>query len=87
MPRVSAGTTLTQIEHILCSGTGTLDFAIEGEEQYYTWEGEEDADWTVSNVERIQNEDEDRIIIWPDEGYFSCEITLDADGREAVNCK
>lgn len=87
MPRVSSGTELEYVEHILGSGTGTLDFAVEGENAYYTWEGEEEADWTIENVQRIENDQEDRFIAFPEDDYFTCKITIDDSGEETVSCR
>jgi hypothetical protein len=80
MPEVIEQMRLERVEHILASGTGTLDFAVEGEESYYTWRGTEDADWTVEDVGRVENVEEDRILLEPEGDYFTCEIT--ADGEE-----
>lgn len=80
MPLVSQETVLTGVEHILGSGTGTLDFAVAGEDSYYTWHGTEDADWEVEGVARIENGDEDRFLIYPEGDSFTCEI--DASGQE-----
>jgi len=80
MPLISKETVLTDVEHILGSGTGTLDFAVEEENSYYTWHGVEDADWTVEGVERVENDDEDRFVIYPKGDSFTCEI--EADGEE-----
>lgn len=79
MPAVTQQTTLTNVEHILASGTGVLDFAIAGEDTYYTWRGQEDADWSVEDVARVENDDEDRLIIYPVGDYFTCEIQADAE--------
>jgi hypothetical protein len=83
MSHITQTTRLERVEHILGSGTGTLDFAVEGEEEYYTWEGNEDADWDVEDVESVENVDEDRFLIYPEEAYFICEI--DAE-RDVVRC-
>ena len=72
MSRITQTTRLGRVEHILGSGTGTLDFAIEGEDVFYTWEGGEDADWDVEDVKSIENADEDRFLIFPEEKYFTC---------------
>ena len=74
MSSISENTVLTEVEYILASGTGTLDFAIEGEEGYYTWRGSEEADWEVKDVESVQNVEEDRFMIYPEDDYFVCEI-------------
>ncbi|WP_158056010.1 hypothetical protein [Halorussus halophilus] len=87
MPRVSEGTKLTQVEHILASGSATLDFAVKGENNYYTWEGPENADWTAENVLRVENDDEDRLILFPENEYFTCEVEHDSNGVEIVRCK
>ena len=80
MPHIVQSTTLDAVEHILISGTGVLDFAVAGEDDYYTWLGTEDADWTVEDVSRVENGDEDRVILYPDADTFICEIS--ANGEE-----
>lgn len=80
MPTIDRSITLRNVEHILASGTGVLDFAVEGESDYYTWWGVDDADWSVSGVDVIENDEEDRFLIYPDGDYFVCEI--DASGEE-----
>jgi hypothetical protein len=35
---------LEKVEHVLASSTGILDFAVEGENEYHTWSGSEEAD-------------------------------------------
>lgn len=89
MPTIDSDVVLDRVEHILASGTGILDFAVTGESGHYTWHGTEDADWTVSGVDRIENDDEDRLIIYPDEDYFECEITADAEEQNTgpVRCR
>lgn len=87
MPSISAETELTKVEHILGSGTGTLDFAVEDEDAYYTWEGPEDAEWTIENVARVENDTEDRFILFPEDEHFICEVTHDKDGKERVRCR
>ena len=77
MTSVSQKTVLDKVEHILASGTGTLDFAVEGERDYYTWRGSEEADWEVEDVARVENADEDRFVIYPEGEYFVCEIEAD----------
>lgn len=76
MPLITEKTVLSDVEHILGSGTGILDFAIEGEDSYYTWRGTEDADWTIEDVDRVENSDEDRFIIYPAGESFTCEIAV-----------
>lgn len=80
---------LDRVEHILASGVGTLDFAVAGENEYYSWWGTEDADWTVENVGRIENVQEDRIILYPESEYFTCEIAADGeeDNHGPVRCR
>lgn len=80
MPRITDTTRLKRVEHILASGTGVLDFAVEGETGYYTWEGVEDANWKIQNVESVENDSEDRFFLYPEGDYFTCEI--EADGEE-----
>lgn len=74
MPTISQRTVLHEVEHILASGNGTLDFAVSGENNYYTWHGDEDSEWTVEDVDRIENVEEDRLVIYPEEEFFTCEI-------------
>ena len=83
MSRITRTTRLERVEHILGSGSGVLDFAIEGEAAYRTWEGKEDADWNVEDVDSVENASEDRFLIYPEAEYFTCEI--DAD-RGVVDC-
>lgn len=73
-------TVLDEVEHVLASGTGTLDFVVAGEKDYYTWHGREDADWTVTGIENVENAEEDRIIVYPTGDFFHCEI--ESDGEE-----
>lgn len=79
---------LERVEHILGSGTGVLDFAIDGQNQYETWVGLEDAEWTVDGVESVENAEEDRFIMYPEGDYFICEITSEesSDEKEVVQC-
>jgi hypothetical protein len=89
MPVVSDDIVLERVEHILASGTGTLDFAVEGESNYYTWRGTENADWTVIGVDRVENDDEDRLLLYPTGDFFICEIVADAEegNRGPVQCR
>lgn len=80
MATISQPRRLERVEHILGSGNGVLDFAVDGQDDYLTWWGDEDADWTVEDVDRIENTDEDRFIIFPEGDYFVCEI--EAQGEE-----
>ena len=85
MTRITQSTRLEKVEHVLGSGTGTLDFAVDGESDYYTWEGTEDADWTIEDVEYVENVGEDRVVLYPEGEYFTCEINADADeGNEGL---
>lgn len=79
MTVVSQKTVLREVEHILGSGNGTLDFAVKGEEDYYTWNGVEDADWDVEDVARVENVEEDRFIMYPADETFTCEIGASKD--------
>lgn len=81
MVRITERSRLERVEHILGSGSGVLDFAVEGESSYYTWEGEEDSDWVVDDVDYVENDDEDRFILYPEEDFFICEIE-----NESVQC-
>ncbi|WP_142860633.1 hypothetical protein [Salinigranum halophilum] len=80
---------LDQVEHILGSGTGTLDFAVSDEQEYFTWHGVEDAEWSISGVGRVENDDEDRFIMYPQGEYFHCEIsaTTEEGNRGPVVCR
>jgi hypothetical protein len=80
MPRIATNTRLEQVEHILGSGNGTLDFAVKDKREYLTWDGSEDADWEMTGVERIENDREDRFIVYPEGEFFVCEI--DANDEE-----
>lgn len=88
MERISRGTTLTNVERILGSDSGVLDFEVADDDTYYVWEGEdrEDADWTVENVDRVENDNEDRFIMFPEGDGFTCEIDLNDDGWERARC-
>jgi hypothetical protein len=77
MPLVSQKTVLRQVEHVLASGNGTLDFAVAGDDEYHTWRGHEEADWTVEDAGRVENADEDRLVIYPEGEYFVCEIAAE----------
>ncbi|GAB3415882.1 hypothetical protein GCM10027435_12600 [Haloparvum alkalitolerans] len=57
-----------------------LDFAVEGEDDYYTWDGNEDADWQIEDVDSVENIDEDRFIMHPDGEAFVCDI--ESEGEE-----
>ena len=63
----------------MASSTGILDFAVEGENDYYTWRGAEKSDWEIEDVDRVENADEDRFVIYPKGDYFVCEIEADRD--------
>jgi hypothetical protein len=80
--RISAPARLDHVEHIIGSGTGILEFAVEGESEYYTWEGSEEADWEVEGVSRVENIGEDRFMMYPGERLFVCEIE---EGDERVS--
>lgn len=86
MVRVSAPACLDRVRHIVGSGTGVLEFAVEGESEYYTWEGSEDADWEVDGIGRVENIEEDRFIMYPSSEYFVCEIELTSDAGSLVRC-
>lgn len=79
MSTISQKTVLREVEHILASGSGTLDFAVAGQDNYHTWNGEEDAEWTVEDAERVENVEEDRLIIYPEGNFFTCEIEAEND--------
>lgn len=88
MPRISQTTRFERVEHIIGSGTGLLDFAVEGNSGYYTWEGDEDANWTIEDVDHVENIEEDRFILHPKGDYFTCEIDAEAEegNRGPVRC-
>jgi len=50
MARITQSTRLSRVQHIVGSGTGVLDFAVDGEDDYCTWDGNEDAEWEVEDV-------------------------------------
>jgi hypothetical protein len=79
MTVISQKTVLRDVEHILGSGSGTLDFAVKGEDDYYTWNGVEDADWNVEDIARVENVEEDRFIMYPVGETFICEIDAEED--------
>jgi hypothetical protein len=80
MNEITESVVLQEVEHILGSGSGVLDFAVAGESDYRTWWGTEDADWHIEDTKYTENADEDRFIIYPISGYFVCEI--EASGAE-----
>jgi hypothetical protein len=88
MTRITQSTRLSRVQHIVGSGTGILDFAVEGEDGYYTWEGNEDANWTIEDVGSVENTDEDRFIMYPDGDFFVCEIESQSEEQNAgqVHC-
>jgi hypothetical protein len=88
MPRIARPVKLERVEHILGSGSGTLDFAVDGEPDYLTWDGGEDAEWEITDVERIENAEEDRFILYPQGNYFTCKIEADSEEHNAgpVHC-
>jgi hypothetical protein len=74
MTVVSQKTFLRGVKRILGSGNGTVEFAIRGEEDYYTWNGVEDADWDVEDFARVEHIEEDRFIMYPANEKYPCEI-------------
>jgi hypothetical protein len=80
MPVITSDRVLENVEHILSSGSGVLDFAVSGEDEYYTWWGTEKSDWEISGVGHIENAEEDRIAIYPTGDTFYCELS--ASGEE-----
>lgn len=85
MARISPPARFDRVEHIVGSGTGVLEFAVEGESEYYTWEGREDAEWEVESVGRVENIEEDRFIMYPAGESFVCEVEAGASG-DVVRC-
>jgi len=83
--RISAPACLNRVRHIIGSGTGVLEFAVEGESEYYAWEGNEDADWEVDDVGQVENIEEDRFIMYPSGESFVCEVEEGASGG-VVRC-
>jgi len=88
MTRITQSTRLSRVQHIIGSGTGLLDFAVDGEDDYYTWDGNEDADWEVEDVASVQNIDEDRYIMYPEGEFFVCEIESQGEEKNTgpVHC-
>lgn len=88
MTRITQSTRLSRVQHIIGSGTGLLDFAVDGEDDYYTWDGYEDADWEVEDVASVQNIDEDRYIMYPEGEFFVCEIESQGEEKNTgpVHC-
>lgn len=80
--RISQTTRLDRVQHILGSGSVILDFAVEGESGYYTWDGTEDSNWEVEDVDRVENVEEDRFIMYPEGKFFVCEI--ESKGEEGM---
>jgi hypothetical protein len=80
MPKINQETGFERVQHIIGSGTGVLDFAVDGKDEYYTWEGSEEADWEVEDVERVENIEEDRFVMYPVGEYFVCEIESASEG-------
>jgi hypothetical protein len=80
MTTITTDVRLDSVEHILANGSGTLDFAVAGEDGYTTWRGTEDADWNFDDVGGVENVDEDRFIVYPDGEYFVCDVN--AAGEE-----
>lgn len=80
MNEITDSVVLRDVEHILGSGSGVLDFAVAGDSDYRTWRGTEDADWRIDDVEYVENSDEDRLLFYPIADYFVCEI--EASGPE-----
>ncbi|WP_273838076.1 hypothetical protein [Halococcus sp. PRR34] len=80
MPVITSDRVLEDVEHILSSGSGVLDFAVSSEDEYYTWWGTEKSNWEISGVGHIENAEEDRMAIYPIGDAFYCEIS--ADGEE-----
>ena len=58
-----------------------LDFAVQGEDDYYTWDGSEDADWEIEGVASVENIEEDRFIMYPEGDVFTCEIKSEGGER------
>lgn len=79
MREIMQPTYLERVEHILGSGSGLLDFAIEGENEPRTWIGREDAEWTIEDVDYVENIDEDRFMMHPEGEFFACEIETGDD--------
>lgn len=88
MARITQSTRLSRVQHIVGSGTGVLDFAVDGEDSYYTWGGNEDADWEVEDVASVENIDEDRFILYPEGEFFVGEIESQGEEQNAgpVHC-
>ncbi|WP_435319009.1 hypothetical protein [Haloarchaeobius sp. TZWSO28] len=79
MPFIDSPCRLEEVEHIEASGTGTLDFAVANRNVSLTWDGVEDADWVVEGVAKVENIDEDRILLYPQGKFFICDIEADRE--------
>mgnify|MGYP000318432668 CR=1 FL=1 len=88
MPTITEDTVLTDVDHILASCTGVLDFSVVNEDSYYTWWGMEDAEWVVEDIDSVENVDEDRIIFYPEGESFTCEISAQGEEQNSgpVHC-
>jgi hypothetical protein len=83
MVEITGPTRLNRVEHIIGSGTGVLDLSVVDESEYRTWIGSENADWEITGVERVENIEEDRFIIYPEEEYFICEIEAEVGSGDS----
>jgi hypothetical protein len=54
----------SRVQRIVGSGTEILNFAVDGKEDYYTWDGNEEADRKIEYVASVQNIVEYRFIIY-----------------------
>lgn len=88
MSRITQPTRLERVDYILGSGTGVLDFALQGESSYATWEGDEEVDWEIDDVSHVENAEEDRFIIYPRGEHFVCEIRIgtEEESTGSVRC-
>lgn len=86
---ITSDTRLDSVEHILVSGSGILDFAVSGRDDYVTWRGTEDANWTFEDVASVENVEEDRLIVYPEGEHFICEVPADGEegNRGPVKCR
>lgn len=88
MTTIVTSTRLEAVEHVLVSGSGVLDFAVVDENEYRTWHGVESAEWSFEDVDRVENADEDRVLVYPAGEYFICEIrtSCERENRGPVRC-
>ncbi len=88
MVRISQDRRFERVEHIEVSVPSVLHFGVECDSTRYTWDGVEDAEWTIDDVDYVENGDEDYFFLYPEEDYFVCEIeaTREEGNLGPVHC-